>query len=102
MFSMDVPRLGRVPGALLGALGETVVIVGDPQHHLLRRLITHLIREGACFLCAPPPVLGIVDEGTRHGSPRERAPAVAVSKSPASIGPISAASQGSDVEGARA
>src|SRR5262249_33119041 len=102
MISMDVPRWGRVSSALLGPLGETAVVVGDPQHHLLRRLVTHLLRERARFFCAPPPLLGIVDEGTRHGSLVSAPPLLPSASHRQSIGPISAASQGSDVEGARA
>src|SRR5262245_58302191 len=82
-------------GSLFGPLGEAIVIVGDAEHHFLRRLVAHLIREGACFFCATAPVLGIVDEGVRHGSLVSE-PTVAVSKLSASIGPISAVSQGQE------
>ena len=34
---------------------------------MLGRLVVHLIREGARFFCALPPMLRIVDEGCSHG-----------------------------------
>jgi hypothetical protein len=67
-------RRGR-PGSIrpgtfcscFGSLGEAIIIGGNTEHRLLGRFVVHLIREGARFFCALPPMLRIVDEGCCHG-----------------------------------
>jgi hypothetical protein len=47
---------------------KPVVIVCDPEHHLLRRFVVHLLGQHAGFFGAPAPVLGIVEmRGILHG-----------------------------------
>ena len=54
--------------ALFGSLCEVIVFGGNIEHRLLGRFVVHLIREGARFFCALPPMLRIVDEGCCHGA----------------------------------
>ena len=64
-----MPRSTR-PGTFctcFGSLGEAIIIGGNTEHRLLGRFVVHLIREGARFFCALPPMLRIVDEGCCHG-----------------------------------
>jgi hypothetical protein len=47
--------------AFCGSLGEPFVIIGVLEHRALGFGIVYLLREGASFLSAVEPVLGIVD-----------------------------------------
>jgi hypothetical protein len=58
--------------APFGSLCEMIIVGGNFEHCLLGRFVVHLIREGACFFCALPPMLRIVDEGCCHGRNRVR------------------------------
>jgi hypothetical protein len=49
-----------------GSLSEAIIVGGNFEHRLLGRFVVHLIREGARFFCALPPMLRIVDEGCCH------------------------------------
>jgi hypothetical protein len=53
--------------APFGSLSEAIIVGGNFEHRLLGRFVAHLIREGARFFCALPPMLRIVDEGCCHG-----------------------------------
>ena len=64
-----VPRSIRLGNfcSCFGSLGEAIIIGGNTEHRLLGRFVVHLIREGARFFCALPPMPRIVDEGCCHG-----------------------------------
>src|ERR1700730_6799320 len=54
-----------------GPFREGLVIVCDPEHHLLRCLIPHIIGKRAHLFGAFTPVRRIINEG-RHKTPPKR------------------------------
>jgi hypothetical protein len=63
------------------ALREALIIVRDPEHHLLGYFVLHIVGKGAHLLGAFAPVRRIVSEG-RHKSPLKRPPQVARASPP--------------------
>ena len=69
------PRLAD--NAHRGSDGKLVIIVRDPQHHLLGRFVNHLLSQDAGFFGSLAPMLWVVEmrangHGTRPGSEMAR------------------------------
>ena len=64
---VPAPLLPHQP--LLRPPRQFLVVLGNCEHHALGLGIGHLLRVGARFLGAVPPVRGIIEATVGHGTP---------------------------------